>query len=189
MSDRPQSGDDLATKIAIPREINILIAAAFVIAIGFGIIAPVLPQYAHSFNASALAVSAIVSAFGLTRLLFAPFSGRLTAKFGETPVYMTGVLIVALTMFLIAFAQTYWQLILFRAIGGIGSTLFTVSAMTFLARKSPSKIRGRISGRYASAFLFGNIAGPILGGLLVGLGTRAHFDLRRRWSAAIVFLP
>ncbi|MFC0582693.1 MFS transporter [Micrococcoides hystricis] len=175
MSGQTPQSQKSATKIAIPQEINILIAAAFVIAIGFGIIAPVLPQYAHSFNASALAVSAIVSAFGLTRLLFAPISGRVTGRFGETPVYMTGVLIVALSMFLIAFAQSYWQLIIFRALGGVGSTLFTVSAMTFLARKSPSKIRGRVSGRYASAFLFGNIAGPILGGLLAGLGTRAPF--------------
>lgn len=159
----------------IPREIKVLIAAAFIIAIGFGIIAPVLPQYAQSFNASATAVSAVVSAFGLTRLLFAPFSGRATSKFGETPVYMTGVLVVALSMFLIAFAQNYTQLLIFRALGGIGSTLFTVSAMAFLARKSPPSIRGRVSGAYASAFLIGNIAGPVVGSLLAVFGYRIPF--------------
>lgn len=150
-------------------------AAAFIIAIGFGIIAPLLPQYAASFNASATAVAAVVSVFGLTRLLFAPLSGRLTNRLGETPVYMTGVLIVAASMFLIAFAQTFAQLLAFRAIGGVGSTLFTVSAMAFLARKAPPSMRGRVSGAYASAFLIGNIVGPIVGSALAVFGYRAPF--------------
>lgn len=162
-------------RVPIPREIKVLVAAAFIIAIGFGIIAPVLPQYAQSFNASATAVSAVVSAFGLTRLLFAPFSGRITSRFGETPAYMTGVLIVAASMFLIAFSQEYWQLLAFRALGGIGSTLFTVSAMAFLARKAPPSIRGRVSGAYASAFLIGNIAGPVVGSVLAVFGYRVPF--------------
>ncbi|MFC7402652.1 MFS transporter [Citricoccus sp. GCM10030269] len=164
-----------ANRPPIPREIKVLIAAAFVIAIGFGIIAPVLPQYAQSFNVSATAVSAVVSAFGLTRLVFAPVSGRVTSKFGETPAYMTGVLVVAASMFLIAFSQEYWQLLVFRGFGGIGSTLFTVSAMAFLARKSPPSIRGRVSGAYASAFLIGNIAGPVVGSALVVFGHRVPF--------------
>ena len=164
-----------ATRIPLPREIKVMVAAAFTIAIGFGLIAPLLPAYAHSFNASAMAVASVVSAFGVTRLLFAPVSGRLTNGLGETPVYMTGVLIVALSMFLTAFAQDFTQLIVFRALGGIGSTLFTVSAMAFLARKSPPTIRGRVSGAYASAFLVGNIVGPIVGSALSVFGFRIPF--------------
>ena len=41
-------------KIKVPGEIRILIAAAFIIAIGFGIITPVLPEYAESFGVGAL---------------------------------------------------------------------------------------------------------------------------------------
>ena len=169
------SSPSRTARAPLPREIKVLVAAAFIIAIGFGIIAPLLPQYAASFNASATAVAAVVSAFGLTRLLFAPLSGRLTNRLGETPVYMTGVLIVAASMFLIAFAQTFTQLLAFRAIGGVGSTLFTVSAMAFLARKAPPSMRGRVSGAYASAFLIGNIVGPIVGSALAVFGYRAPF--------------
>lgn len=169
------SSSSRTARAPLPREIKVLVAAAFIIAIGFGIIAPLLPQYAASFNASATAVAAVVSAFGLTRLLFAPLSGRLTNRLGETPVYMTGVLIVAASMFLIAFAQTFGQLLAFRALGGIGSTLFTVSAMAFLARKAPPAMRGRVSGAYASAFLIGNIVGPIVGSALAVFGYRAPF--------------
>ncbi len=169
------SSSSRTARAPLPREIKVLVAAAFIIAIGFGIIAPLLPQYAASFNASATAVAAVVSAFGVTRLLFAPLSGRLTNRLGETPVYMTGVLIVAASMFLIAFAQTFAQLLAFRAIGGVGSTLFTVSAMAFLARKAPPSMRGRVSGAYASAFLIGNIVGPIVGSALAVFGYRAPF--------------
>ena len=162
-------------KIKIPGEIRVLIAAAFIIAIGFGIITPVLPQYAESFGVGAFGVSAVVSIFGLARLIFAPASGRLTMKFGESGVYITGVTIVGISMFAVAFAQTYTQLLIFRGLGGFGSTLFTVSAMSFLAAKAPPTIRGRVSGAYASAFLIGNISGPLVGGLLVALGPRAPF--------------
>ncbi|WP_044492808.1 MFS transporter [Nesterenkonia massiliensis] len=159
----------------IPSELKVMILSAFIIAIGFGIVAPILPQYASDFGVSALAVSAVVSAFGLFRLLFAPLSGRLTEKLGETPVYVVGLLIVAASMVATAFAPSYELLLIFRALGGIGSTFFTVSAMTFLARKAPPHIRGRIAGAYASAFLIGNVAGPLVGSALVVLGPRVPF--------------
>lgn len=152
-----------------------MIVSAFIIAIGFGIVAPILPQYASDFGVSALAVSAVVSAFGLFRLLFAPVSGKLTQLLGETPVYVVGLLIVAASMIATAFAPTFELLLILRAVGGIGSTFFTVSAMTFLARKSPAQIRGRVSGAYASAFLIGSVAGPMLGSALLVFGPRAPF--------------
>ncbi|GAA1142939.1 MFS transporter [Nesterenkonia lutea] len=163
------------TKTAIPSELKVMILAAFVIAIGFGIVAPILPQYASDFGVSAMAVSAVVSAFGLFRLLFAPASGKLTQWLGETPVYVIGLLIVAASMIATAFAPSYELLLIFRALGGIGSTFFTVSAMTFIARKSPPTIRGRVSGAYASAFLIGSVAGPLVGSGLLVFGQRVPF--------------
>ncbi|GAA1109556.1 MFS transporter [Nesterenkonia jeotgali] len=170
-------------KIGIPPELKVMILSAFVIAIGFGIVAPILPQYASDFGVSAMAVSAVVSAFGLFRLLFAPASGKLTQWLGETPVYVIGLLIVAVSMIATAYAPTYELLLLFRALGGIGSTFFTVSAMTFLARKSPPTIRGRVSGAYASAFLIGNVAGPLVGSGLLVFGQRVPFLV---YGAALV---
>lgn len=167
----------------IPAELKVLIGSAFIIAIGFGIVAPILPQYTADFGVSALAVSAVVSAFGLFRVLFAPVSGRLVRWLGETPVYVVGLLIVALSMFATAFATTYETLLAFRAVGGIGSTFFTVSAMSYLARKAPAHIRGRISGAYASAFLIGSVAGPLVGTVLVVFGPRVPFLV---YGAALV---
>lgn len=159
----------------IPRDIQVLIGAAVIVALGFGLIAPILPQYAKSFEVSNAAAAAIVSVFAATRLLFAPFSGRITERFGEPLGYVSGVLIVAASTLGCAFAQDYWSLIAVRALGGVGSTLFTVSAASFIARRSPAAIRGRISGLYGGAFLFGNVAGPLVGGLLAPLGYRMPF--------------
>ncbi len=159
----------------LPRDLVVLIGAALIVALGFGLIAPILPSYAQSFGVSNAAAAAIVSVFAATRLLFAPFSGRITERWGEPLGYVSGVLIVAVSTIACAYATDYWSLIVFRAVGGIGSTLFTVSAGSFLARRSPASLRGRVAGLYGGAFLIGNVAGPLVGGLLSPLGYRAPF--------------
>lgn len=159
----------------IPTEIKVLVAAAFVIAIGFGLISPVLPQFAQSFDVGVTAASVIVSAFAFFRLLFAPAGGSLVTRLGERPVYLIGLVIVALSTGASAFAQSYWQLLIFRSLGGIGSTMFTVSAMALLVRLAPPLIRGRVSSMYGSAFLIGGVIGPVIGGALGELGMRVPF--------------
>ena len=163
------------SRIQIPREIWILVGAAFVIAIGFGIVSPVLPAFARSFDVGVTAASIIVSAFAFFRLAFAPVGGALVEKLGERPVYLTGLVVVALSSLASAFAQSYWQLLLFRGVGGIGSTMFTISAMALLVRLAPPRARGRVSSAYGSAFLIGGMAGPLLGGLVAQWGLRAPF--------------
>lgn len=163
------------TKEPIPREIRVLIGSAFVIAVGYGIVAPVLPQYAASFDVGVAAASVIVSAFAFMRLVFAPAGGSLVTRLGERPVYLIGLIIVAVSTGLCALANGYWQLLVFRGLGGIGSTMFTVSAMALIVRLAPPHMRGRISSAYAGAFLIGGIAGPILGSLTAGFGYRVPF--------------
>ena len=160
---------------ALGREIKVLVAAAFLIAIGFGIVAPVLPQFAQSFDVSVTAAAVVVSVFAFTRLIFAPLSGWLVERVGERRTYILGILIVAASSAACAFAQNYWQLLVYRGLGGIGSTMFTVAAMGLLIRLAPPQARGRISSLYSGSFLLGNIAGPAAGGLLAGLGLQLPF--------------
>ncbi len=156
-------------------EIWSLIGAAFIVALGFGLVAPVLPQYARSFGVGVAAASAIVSAFALMRLVFAPVSGRLVQRLGERSVYLSGLLIVALSTGACALAQGYWQLIVLRSLGGIGSTMFTVSSLGLVIRMSPPGERGRVSGLWSTGFLAGSLGGPLVGGALAGLGLRMPF--------------
>ncbi|WP_308258593.1 MFS transporter [Saccharothrix obliqua] len=169
------SGNDIRSKPRLPGEVWVLVVASFIIAIGFGIVAPVLPAYAKGFDVGTFAVSAIVSAFALVRLLFAPVSGRLVSRFGETRTYIAGILIVAAGTAACGFATAYWQLIVFRSFAGVGSTMFTVAAVGLLIRITPPPMRGRASGLWATGFLLGNIGGPIIGAALAEISIRVPF--------------
>jgi DHA1 family tetracycline resistance protein-like MFS transporter len=159
----------------LPRQIWVLVGAAFLIAIGFGIVAPTLPVFVRSFDVGVTAVSLAVSVFALSRLLFAPLGGRFVARCGELPVYLTGLGVLAASTAACGFAAEYWQLLALRVLGGVGSTLFTVSALSMLIRFAPETMRGRATGLWATGFLLGNIVGPLVGGALLTVSLRAPF--------------
>jgi MFS transporter, DHA1 family, tetracycline resistance protein len=159
----------------LPREVRVLALCAFMIAMGYGVVAPALPAFARSFDVGVLGASAIVSAFAVARVVFAPISGRIVGPLGELRVFCSGLLIVAASSAACGFATDYGQLLVFRAAGGLGSTMFTVSEASLLVRVSPPALRGRASGAWAAAFLVGNVAGPLFGGGLIAGNLRAPF--------------
>lgn len=159
----------------LPREIWVLVATAFLVAIGYGLVSPALPSFARTFGVGISAATAVVSAFAVFRLGFAPVSGRLVNAFGERRIFIAGLLVVAGSTGACAVAHTYWQLLMFRAVGGIGSTMFTVSALSLLIKLSPPAQRGRASGLWGTGFLLGSITGPLFGGGLVAVSLRAPF--------------
>jgi MFS family permease len=159
----------------LPVEVWVLVAASFIIAIGFGIVAPVLPVYAASFGVGHTAVAALISTFAFVRLAFAPMSGKLVNKFGEPNVYIVGILIVAVGTALSGFSSSYPEMLGWRALAGIGSTMFTVAALGLLIRITPAPMRGRASGLWAAGFLVGNVCGPIVGAGLVPFGVWVPF--------------
>lgn len=172
---RPPAGIRSKGRALLPRDIRVMLIAAFLIALGFGLVAPVLPQFATTFGVGNTEAAIIVSIFAFMRLVFAPAGGALIGKFGERPIYVAGLLIVAASTAACAFAQDYWQLLVFRGLGGVGSVMFTVASMALVIRLAPPESRGRVSGAYASAFLIGNVGGPLVGGMLAGFGLRVPF--------------
>ena len=164
-----------ASKVQMPREVWFLIGANAIVALGYGLVAPVLPDLARHFGVSVGAATFIITAFAVMRLLAAPPTGMLVQRLGERRIYVSGLFIVAVTTIACAFAHTYWQLLVYRALGGVGSTMFFVSALGLMIRISPQDARGRVSGLFAGAFLVGSVAGPVLGNLTAGLGLRAPF--------------
>ncbi len=177
-------------KAKLPSEIWVLIVANAFIALGYGVVAPVLPQYARNFGVSISAATFVITAFALMRLCSAPVSGVLVQRLGERRIYLTGLLIVALSTGACAFAQSYWQLLLFRSLGGLGSAMFTVSSLGLMIRIAPPDARGRVAGMFSSAFLIGSVGGPVLGSVTVGLGLSAPFviyGVALLVAAAVVF--
>jgi MFS family permease len=162
-------------KPKLPREVWLLVSANVVVALGYGVVAPVLPQYARHFGVSISAATFVITAFAVMRLVGAPPAGLLVQRLGERRVYISGLLIVALSTGACAFADTYWQLLLFRSLGGLGSAMFTVSSLGLMIRISPPEARGRVAGLFSSGFLIGSVCGPVLGSLTAGFGLATPF--------------
>lgn len=158
----------------LPPEVRALSGVAFMVALGFGLVAPALPLFAREFGVGKAAAGAVVSAFALMRLAMAPFVGRLVNAFGERVMLATGIGVVAVSSALAGLSQSYWQLLVLRGIGGIGSIMFSVSAASLLVRVTPDHLRGRAQGVWAGSFLLGMIAGPAVG-TVASLSLRAPF--------------
>jgi MFS family permease len=156
-----------------PREVSVLVFASFFVAVGFGIIAPTIPLFARSFEVSNAQVGAIVSAFAFARFASGLISGKMVDHFGERLIYSFGIGFVALTSFAAGLAQSYEQLLIFRAVGGLGSSMFSVAAGSILIRAVDDSHRARAQSLYNGSFLLGMMAGPVLGGALSIISLRA----------------
>ena len=156
-----------------PREVGVLVFASFFVAVGFGIIAPTIPLFARSFGVNNAQVGAIISAFAFARFGSGLISGKLVDHFGERLVYSVGIGFVSLTSFAAGMAQNYEQLLFFRAIGGLGSSMFSVAAGSILLRAVDDDHRARAQSLYNGSFLIGMMAGPVVGGALSGISLRA----------------
>jgi len=159
----------------LPREVSILIAASFFVAVGFGIIMPAIPVFAKSFGVNNAAIGLMVSAFAITRFASGLISGVLVDKFGERAVFSTGVFMVSLFTFLAGVAQSYEQLLFFRGAGGLGSSMFSVAASSVILRSVGDDQRGQVQSVYQGSFIVGGMAGPAIGGLLSVISLRAPF--------------
>ena len=53
----------------LPREVPILTAVSFTVALGYGIVAPAIPAFARQFGVSTVAAASVISAFALMRLV------------------------------------------------------------------------------------------------------------------------
>src|SRR5215471_8636847 len=159
----------------LPREVPILTAISFTVALGFGIVAPDIPAFARHFGVSTAAAAGVVSAFALMRIVGALPAGRLVDRLGEPVVMAAGIAIVAVSSIVAGFAGSFTELIILRGAGGLGSAMFGVSAQTMLLVSVTSEHRGRASGLFSGGFLVGGISGPALGGLIAAWSMRAPF--------------
>ena len=159
----------------IPREVKILVASSFFVAVGFGIVVPAIPLFTKSFGVNNSAVGLIVSMFAIARFSSGLISGKLVDRFGEKPIFASGIFLVSFFTFLCALAHSYTQLLIFRSAGGLGSSMFSVAAGSIIMRSVSDEHRGRAQSVYNGAFLVGGIAGPAIGGALSVISLRAPF--------------
>jgi MFS family permease len=133
--------------------------------IGFGVVMPLLPFYAHVFDAPAWQVTAMFSTFSLGQFAGEAFWGRLSDKIGRRPVLMITVLVSAVGYVALAFAPTIWIAIATRLFAGFfAGNISTIQG--YVADVTPPEQRAGRLGLVGAAFGFGFIVGPSLGGLL-----------------------
>lgn len=152
-----------------------LSVAAFFVAVGFGVMIPVLPIFAASFGVSNFLIGLVVSAFAGMRLAISPFCRRISDRIGHRRTIGIGMWIVGVSSALCGLAHSYGELLLWRAVGGLGSAMFTISATALLLAAVGPELRGRASGLYQGGFLLGGMTGPAIGGLLTTVSLTAPF--------------
>ncbi|MFQ1003860.1 MFS transporter [Modestobacter sp. SSW1-42] len=159
----------------LPREVGVLAIVAFVVALGFGVVAPAIPLFVRDYGVGTTAVGFAISAFAFFRFVSAFGGGALVERVGERVVLAAGLGIVAVTSGLAGLAGNFPLFVALRAAGGIGSAMFTVAALSLLLRTSPAASRGRAAATYQGGFILGGIAGPAAGGFLAEISPRVPF--------------
>jgi MFS family permease len=159
----------------LPPEVAILAGVAFMVALGFGIVAPAIPMFACQFGVSVAAAASVISVFALMRIAGALPAGRLVDRFGEPGVMAAGIAVVSVSSILAGFSRSFAELMVLRGGGGVGSAMFSISAQALLLGSVPGDQRGRASGLFSGGFLLGGISGPAVGGLVAAWSLRAPF--------------
>ncbi|MGE0041042.1 MAG: MFS transporter [Vicinamibacterales bacterium] len=147
----------------------IIFLTVFIDLVGFGIIIPLLPFYAESFGASALAVGLLSTVFSAMQFVFAPIWGRWSDRIGRRPVILLGLLGSAASYLLLGLAWSLPLVFVARIFGGIaGANIPTAQA--YIADITTQENRARGMGMVGAAFGLGFIFGPAIGGVLSHFG-------------------
>jgi MFS transporter, DHA1 family, tetracycline resistance protein len=155
--------------------------------LGFGIIIPVLPGLVVSFVGGDTARGAeVFGLFGTTwalmQFIFAPLLGALSDRYGRRPVLILSAFGLGVDYMIMALAPNLAWLFVGRVVSGITSASFTVS-FAYVADTVPGERRVGAYGMLGSIWGVGFIIGPLVGGLLGGIGPRFPF-----WGAAALSL-
>jgi DHA1 family tetracycline resistance protein-like MFS transporter len=156
-----------------------IFATSVMNAISFGLMIPVLPNLVKSFVGGDTAKAAVwTMIFGLTwgtmQFLWGPVLGSLSDRFGRRPVLLISIFGLAIDFTFMAFAPTIWWLLVGRVVNGLTAASFS-TANAYVADITPGDDRARRYGLMGSAFSFGFLIGPVIGGSLGLINLRVPF--------------
>jgi EmrB/QacA subfamily drug resistance transporter len=124
-----------------------------------------MPQIVEQLNGLSH-LSWVFTAYMLTSTITVPIYGKLSDIFGRRGFYIVGIVIFLIGSILSGLSQNMTQLILFRALQGVGGGSMMVNALATIGDLYPPAERGKWQGLMGGVFGLATIIGPLLGGWL-----------------------
>ncbi|WP_019535316.1 MDR family MFS transporter [Paenibacillus ginsengihumi] len=146
--------------------VSALLISTFLAAIEVTIISTAMPRIADSLGGLEL-MSWVFAIYLLTTAVSTPIWGKLSDLLGRKPIYFIGVIVFLAGSFLCGLSQTMGQLIVFRAIQGLGAGAINPVTFSMIADAFNFEQRARVQGLISSMWGIAGIFGPLIGGFFV----------------------
>ncbi len=169
------------------RNLLVIAVIAFVNALGYGIIIPIMYSYSQKFGLSDFESGLLFALFSLCSFISTPFIGRLSDKYGRKPLLMASITGTAISFFMAAFAPNAVFLFIARALDGITAGNIPVAAAVISDTTEP-KDRAKGFGIIGASFGFGFVFGPAISALTLRFGDHIPFLLAGVISIGAVIL-
>ena len=138
-----------------------------------GMLTPIMPLYARSFEISYALVGLVLAAQGTGNLIGDIPAGILLGKLGHKVTMLIGVSLFGLCITAMGWAQTVPELIAYGFVAGLGNAMWNISRHAYMTDLIPLGKRGRVSATFGGINRIGTFLGPLLGATLA-----ATFGLR-----------
>ena len=131
-----------------------------------------LPTIMKDLNASMSIVTWTIMGYMLVMTILVPSIGRMADMFGRKKLYVSGFVVFTLASLLCSFSQSGFELLIFRMIQAVGGALIVANSTAIVADAFPKKELGKALGINTMVISVAAVAGPIIGGFLIGFGWR-----------------
>lgn len=156
------------------RIIWVLVIIAVINSMGFGIIIPLLYPYGKKFGVTEQTIGLLTAAYSIAQFFATPVLGSLSDRFGRKPVLVISLIGTCASFIVFGLANSIVVLFAARILDGLTGGNISVAQAMVSDISSPQE-RAKNFGILGSAFGFGFVIGPAIGGVLSRYGMQVPF--------------